>query len=185
MEREWGLESNLATWLPFTAGPGKVQTLSLPCLVRKMRLTTTVVHKVLLGLNDGKGNGNPLPYSCLENPMDRGAWQAAVHGVAKSQTWLKWLSSSSSRIKRYTHRWSTQASHICPRMNTWSVFVSASLHLLPLSHSPVITFHKKLPLTPPGWVSTPSLGTYRQSLWWLVCLYFHHTRGSLGLTALA
>ena len=34
----------------------------------------------------GEGNGNPLPYSCLRNPMDRGAWQAIVHGVAKSQT---------------------------------------------------------------------------------------------------
>ena len=32
----------------------------------------------------GEGNGNPLQYSCLENPMDRGAWQATVHGVAKS-----------------------------------------------------------------------------------------------------
>ena len=31
------------------------------------------------------GHGNPLQYSCLENPMNRGAWQAAVHGVAKSQ----------------------------------------------------------------------------------------------------
>ena len=37
---------------------------------------------------DGEGNGTPLQYSCLENPMDRGAWQAAVHGVAKSQTQL-------------------------------------------------------------------------------------------------
>jgi len=35
---------------------------------------------------DGEGNGNPLQYSCLENPMDRGAWQATVHGVAKSPT---------------------------------------------------------------------------------------------------
>ena len=34
----------------------------------------------------GGGNGNPLQYSCLEKPMDRGAWQATVHGVAKSQT---------------------------------------------------------------------------------------------------
>ena len=39
-----------------------------------------------LGRSPGKGNGNPLLYSCLENPMDRGAWQAAVHGVAKSGT---------------------------------------------------------------------------------------------------
>ena len=39
------------------------------------------------------GSGDPLWYSCLENPMDRGAWQAAVHGVAKSPTCLKRLSS--------------------------------------------------------------------------------------------
>ena len=36
----------------------------------------------------GEGNGNSLQYSCLENPMDRGAWQATVHGVTKSRTWL-------------------------------------------------------------------------------------------------
>ena len=44
----------------------------------------------------GEGNGNPLQCSCLENPRDRGAWWAAVYGVAQSQTWLKRLSSSSS-----------------------------------------------------------------------------------------
>jgi len=36
-----------------------------------------------LGRSPGEGNGNPLWYSCLENPMDRGAWQATVHGVAR------------------------------------------------------------------------------------------------------
>ena len=36
----------------------------------------------------GEGNGNPLQYSCLENPTDRGHWQATVHGVAKSRTRL-------------------------------------------------------------------------------------------------
>jgi len=36
----------------------------------------------------GEGNGNPLQYSCLENPMDRGAWQTILHRVAKSQTQL-------------------------------------------------------------------------------------------------
>ena len=40
------------------------------------------------GKNPRKGNGNPLQYSCLENPTDRGAWQATVHGVPKSQTQL-------------------------------------------------------------------------------------------------
>ena len=37
----------------------------------------------------GEGNGNPLQYSCLENPMDVGAWWAAVHGVAKSRVRLR------------------------------------------------------------------------------------------------
>ena len=41
-----------------------------------------------LGRSLGEGNGNPLQYSCLENPMDRGAWWATVHRVAKSQTQL-------------------------------------------------------------------------------------------------
>ena len=36
----------------------------------------------------GEGNGNPLQYYCLENPMDRAAWQATVHGITKSQTRL-------------------------------------------------------------------------------------------------
>ena len=40
------------------------------------------------GRSPGEGNGNPLQYSCLENPMDGGAWWATVHGVAKSRTRL-------------------------------------------------------------------------------------------------
>ena len=42
-----------------------------------------------LGRSPGDGNGNPLQYSCLENPMDRGTWRATVHGVTESQTQLK------------------------------------------------------------------------------------------------
>ena len=41
-----------------------------------------------LGRSPGGGNGNLLQYSCLENPMDGGAWWATIHGVAKSRTWL-------------------------------------------------------------------------------------------------
>ena len=41
-----------------------------------------------LGRSPGEGNGNPLQYSCLENPVDRVAWQAIVHGVAKDWTRL-------------------------------------------------------------------------------------------------
>ena len=45
-----------------------------------------------LGRSPGGGHGNPLQYSCLENPMDRGAWQATIHSVAKGLTQLKRLS---------------------------------------------------------------------------------------------
>ena len=40
------------------------------------------------GRSPGEGNGYPLQYSCLENSMDRGAWQATDHGITKSRTWL-------------------------------------------------------------------------------------------------
>ena len=46
----------------------------------------------------GVGNGNPLQYSCLQNPMDRGAWQDTVHGVAQSRIPLKPLSTHSTRV---------------------------------------------------------------------------------------
>ena len=45
-----------------------------------------------LGRSPGGGQGNPLQYSCLENPMDRGAWLARIHRVAKNETQLKGLS---------------------------------------------------------------------------------------------
>ena len=51
----------------------------------------------------GEGNGNPLQYSCLENPRDGGAWWAAIYGVVQSRTRLKRLSSSSSSIS-WGHR---------------------------------------------------------------------------------
>ena len=50
-----------------------------------------------LGRSLGEGNGNPLQYSCLENPMDRGAWQVTVHRVAKGQTCLKQLSTCTQK----------------------------------------------------------------------------------------
>jgi len=50
----------------------------------------------------GEGNGNPLQFSCLENPRDGGAWCVAIYGVAQSQTRMTWLSSTSSRPLRST-----------------------------------------------------------------------------------
>ena len=68
-----------------------------------------------LGQEDspGEGNGNSLQHSCLENPMDRGAWQAAVHGVTKSWTWrsnLHFLSGSHQEhhpTGSYKNHWAT------------------------------------------------------------------------------
>ena len=54
-----------------------------------------------LGRSSGGGNGNPLQYSCLENPMDRGASQATVHGVKKSQTRLNDDTHKYTRDKGY------------------------------------------------------------------------------------
>ena len=45
-------------------------------------------HLIVINIDFGEGDGTPLQYSCLENPMDRGAWWAAVRGVAKSWTRL-------------------------------------------------------------------------------------------------
>ena len=53
------------------------------------------------GRSPGGANGNPLQYSCLRNPMDRGAWQATVHRVIKSQTWLKRLSTHLKRMDNH------------------------------------------------------------------------------------
>ena len=58
---------------------------ALPLCIRK---SGVVVASIVWFFRYGEGNGTPLQYSCLENPMDGGAWQAAVPGVAKSRTQL-------------------------------------------------------------------------------------------------
>ena len=57
-----------------------------------------------LGRSSEGGHGNPLQYSCLENPMDRGAWRSTVHGVTQSQTRLKLLSTKESDTTEATER---------------------------------------------------------------------------------
>ena len=88
-----------------TAGTTKVSTLRLLVLCNhwasgnfeECREVLRVRHDWAISLSRiGEGNGNPLQYSCLENPRDGGAWWAAVYGVAQSRTRLKRRSSSSS-----------------------------------------------------------------------------------------
>ena len=53
------------------------------------------------GRSPGGGHSNPLQYTCLKNPMERGTWGAIVHGIAKSHTQLKWLSITSLQLASY------------------------------------------------------------------------------------
>ena len=79
--------STLAWKIPWMEEPGRLQSMG----------SLRVGHDWATSLSHiGEGNGNPLQCSCLENPRDRGAWWAAVYGVAQSRTRLKWLSSGSS-----------------------------------------------------------------------------------------
>ena len=56
-----------------------------------------------LGRSPGGGHGKPLQFSCLENPVDRGAWWATVHGVAKSRTQMSQLAGIIISFKIYKH----------------------------------------------------------------------------------
>ena len=84
--------------LDFTQGGLKLQTRWIQSYLRIMpnykEFACIAGHPGLipgLGRSPGEGHGNPLQYSCLENPRDRGAWWAKVHGVIKIRTWQrKW-----------------------------------------------------------------------------------------------
>ena len=105
------IHSSILAWrIPGTEDPGRLQSMGLQRVEHNSpsvsRATDTSVafpggtacqcrsHKRCgfdpgSGRSPGVGNGYPLQYCCLENPMDRGVWQATVHGVAKSRTRLK------------------------------------------------------------------------------------------------
>ena len=88
--------STLAWKIPWTEGPGRLQSMG------SLESDTTERLHFHFSLSCiGEGNGNPLQCSCLENPRDRGAWWAAVYGVAQSRIRLKRLSSNSSRTVTY------------------------------------------------------------------------------------
>ena len=98
----------ISHWGP--AGCQVLYELSLWALAATFGIETVIISILLLGKPRpreaeetaqvhtvwGEGSGNPLQYSCLENPRDRGAWWAALYGVAQSWTRLRRLSSSSS-----------------------------------------------------------------------------------------
>ena len=93
--------------------------------MRDLSLMITLYH-----LLPGEGNGNPLQYSCLENSMDRGAWWATIHGVAKSRTRLSDFCvcvcvrvcitslTFEKTIIRNIQRVSIRLSYTCPQLKT-------------------------------------------------------------------
>ena len=89
-EKAMAAHSSTLTWkIPWMEEPGGPQSMG------SLRVRHDWAASLSLFLSCfGEGNGNPLQCSCLENPRDRGAWWAAVCGVAQSQTRLKRLSSS-------------------------------------------------------------------------------------------
>ena len=99
----------------------------------------------ILGLerSPGGGHGNPFQYSCLENPMDRGAGQATVHGVTKSWAWLKWLSRQDLDSPANSYNWPTfslfspnPATPNLPHSALWFHFVML-LPILQLYYFPI------------------------------------------------
>ena len=83
--------STLAWKIPWTEEPSRLQSMGL-LGVRHDWATSLSLSCI------GEGNGNPLQYSCLENPRDGGSWWAAIYGVAQSRTRMKRLSSNSSNM---------------------------------------------------------------------------------------
>ena len=96
-------QARILEWVAISSSRGSSATQGsnlclLYCRQSLYQWVTWEAHLVCLCLNintpkhcSWEGNGNPLQYSCLESPVDRGAWWAAVHGVAQSQTWLSYL----------------------------------------------------------------------------------------------
>ena len=108
-----------------------------------------------LGRSPGVGNGNLLQYSCLENSMDRGAWQTTGHGTSKSQTWLKDKKAhilSDHNILKYLIIWKELVSFATP-CTLFSVYVKTlfwegipKLHTTAkvlIRHSEKFVFHSR------------------------------------------
>ena len=87
MEKEMATHSSVLAWrIPGTGEPGGLPSIGSHRV--GYNWSNLAAAAAAAAFPHGEGNGTPLQYSCLENPMDGGAWWAAVHGVAKSRTRL-------------------------------------------------------------------------------------------------
>ena len=97
-----------------------------------------IYHKVRVQL--GEGNGNPLQYSCLENPLDRWVWPATVYRVTKSQTWLKRLSRHAKSPTQLTEL--TPVLWSFPPMFSPKNLIALALIFMSLTHFEFCIYHK-------------------------------------------
>ena len=111
--------STLAWKIPWTEEPGRLQSMGL--LGVGHNLATSLSLSCI-----GEGNGNPLQYSCLEDPTDRGAWWATVHGVTKSWTRLSHFTFTFIMVQ-LSHPYMTTGKTIA--LTVWT-FVSKVMSLL-------------------------------------------------------
>ena len=103
------------------------------------------------GRSPGEGNGNPFQYSCLENSMDRGAWQTTVHGVARSRTQLSLHTQSNLLIQCNPYKITKGIFH---RTRTKFFTICVETHKTPNSQSNLL-FLKPCP--PPGDLPNPGI----------------------------
>ena len=128
------------------------------------------------GRSPGIGNSNSLQYPCLGNPMDRRTWQATVHGVTKSQSWLSnWAQSVSSVTQlcpTLRNPWITARQASLSITNSWSLLKLISIEsVMPSSHLIIIPF-SSCPQ------SFPASGSFQMSQ------FFAWSGQSLGVSAL-
>ena len=144
-------ESSTKNKLYLETFPGGASGKEPACQCRlDLRLTSSIPGS---GRFPGEGNGNPLQYPCLENPRDRGAWQATVHGVTRSWTWLKQLSTAwHGKETRGLPWWLSGKESTCPcRRQVWSLGRKDPLEKEKTTQSSILA--RKIPWTEePGWL---------------------------------
>ena len=123
LEKEMATHSSVLAWRI----PGMAEPSGLLSVGTELD-TTERLHFCFSLSYIGEENGNPLQCSCLEDPKDRGAWWAAVCGVAQSQTRLKRLSSSSSLSAYILYAYIYVDRHMCTCMCVFFLFTQMDAH---------------------------------------------------------
>ena len=95
MKLEWWAGADYAGLEGYRGFPGCTSGKELDSQCRRLRAMGLIPGS---GRSPGGEHSNPLQYSCLGNPKDRGVWQATVHGVSKIWTWLKWFSKHAQKV---------------------------------------------------------------------------------------